>query len=85
MTRTDSLAGGSALGDLPLPPARQRALLHELFSTGGLTVAEAVRLTGASGATVRRDFGALARRGLATRVHGGIVGPWLLGVGTLDH
>jgi DeoR/GlpR family transcriptional regulator of sugar metabolism len=66
--------------DLPLAPARQRALLDELSLRGGLTVAEAAHLTGASAATSRRDFSALARHGLATRVHGGIVGPWLLAV-----
>jgi DeoR/GlpR family transcriptional regulator of sugar metabolism len=71
---------GGPLRDLPLAPARQRALLAELLRRGGLTVGEAARLTGASGATVRRDFGVLARRGLATRVHGGIVGPWLSAV-----
>jgi DeoR/GlpR family transcriptional regulator of sugar metabolism len=71
---------GRAVRDLPLAPARHRALLDELSLRGGLTVAEAVLLTGASPATLRRDFGVLARRGLATRVHGGIVGPWLLAV-----
>jgi hypothetical protein len=80
MIPTPDPAGGGPMRDLPVAPARQRALLTELLRRGGLTVSEAARLTGTSGATVRRDFDALARRGLATRVHGGIVGPWLLGV-----
>jgi DeoR/GlpR family transcriptional regulator of sugar metabolism len=64
--------------DLTLAPVRQRALLGQLTSLGGLTIAEAVALTKTSAATVRRDFDALARRGLAVRVHGGIVEPTLV-------
>jgi DeoR/GlpR family transcriptional regulator of sugar metabolism len=74
MIQTDIPTAGSTLRGRPLALTRQRFLLAEMSATGGLTVAEAMRLTGASGATVRRDFDALARRGLATRVHGGIVG-----------
>jgi DeoR/GlpR family transcriptional regulator of sugar metabolism len=44
---------------------------------GGLTVAEAVQLVRVSPATVRRDFDAMAARGLGVRVHGGIVDPLL--------
>ncbi|HEY5454092.1 MAG TPA: DeoR family transcriptional regulator [Acidothermaceae bacterium] len=80
-----ALTAGETPQELPLAPARQRTLLDELSLRGGLTLAEAIRLTGASGTTVRRDFDALARRGLATRVHGGIVGPWLLGVDREAH
>jgi DeoR/GlpR family transcriptional regulator of sugar metabolism len=80
MIPAPTAGGGGTLRELPLAPTRRQVLLDQLSLTGGLTVAEAVRLTGASGATVRRDFGALVSRGLATRVHGGIVGPWLLGV-----
>ena len=35
-------------------------------------IADACRATGASEASVRRDFARLAEQGLATRVHGGL-------------
>lgn len=53
--------------------ARWSAILDRLATAGRLSVAEAADLLGVSVATVRRDFGELAERQLATRNHGGIV------------
>ena len=52
---------------------RWRTLLDALAERRSLSVAEAAELLGVSAATVRRDFGELARRQLATRTHGGVV------------
>jgi len=52
---------------------RTRALLDLLAERGRLSVAEATEALGVSGATIRRDFTALARQQLASRTHGGIV------------
>lgn len=52
---------------------RWRRLLHLLAERRRLSVGEASELLGVSAATVRRDFGELARRQLATRTHGGVV------------
>lgn len=52
---------------------RWRLLLDALAARRRLSVAEAAELLGVSAATVRRDFGELARRQLATRTHGGVV------------
>lgn len=52
---------------------RWNRLLELLADTGRLTVEEASERLGASPATIRRDFTALADQGLATRTHGGIV------------
>lgn len=52
---------------------RWRLLLDALAARRRLSVGEASDLLGVSAATVRRDFGELARRQLATRTHGGIV------------
>lgn len=52
---------------------RWRLLLDALAERRRLSVSEAAELLGVSPATVRRDFGELARRQLATRTHGGVV------------
>lgn len=52
---------------------RWRQLLDVLGERRRLSVTEAAQLLGVSPATVRRDFGELARRQLATRTHGGVV------------
>lgn len=52
---------------------RTRTLLDLLAQRGRLSVAEATEALGVSGATIRRDFTALARQQLASRTHGGIV------------
>lgn len=52
---------------------RWRLLLDALAERRRLSVDEASELLGVSAATVRRDFGELARRQLATRTHGGVV------------
>jgi DeoR family transcriptional regulator, aga operon transcriptional repressor len=52
---------------------RWRLLLDTLAERRRLSVDEASELLGVSAATVRRDFGELARRQLATRTHGGVV------------
>ena len=52
---------------------RWRRLLHLLAERRRLSVDEASELLGVSAATVRRDFGELAKRQLATRTHGGVV------------
>lgn len=57
----------------PDQAARWRILLDALAHQRALSVAEAAELLGVSEATVRRDFGELARRQLASRTHGGIV------------
>jgi DeoR family ulaG and ulaABCDEF operon transcriptional repressor len=46
-----------------------KAMLRE---TGLVRVADACRATGASEASVRRDFASIAETGYATRVHGGL-------------
>lgn len=53
--------------------SRWRLLLDALAERRQLSVADAAALLGVSPATVRRDFGELARQQLATRTHGGIV------------
>jgi DeoR family transcriptional regulator of aga operon len=53
--------------------ARWSALLALLAARGRLRVAEVVEELGVSEATVRRDFGELARQQLVTRTHGGVV------------
>ena len=57
----------------PDQAARWHLLLDALAERSALSVAEAADLLGVSAATVRRDFGELARRQLASRTHGGIV------------
>ncbi|MEV6101386.1 DeoR/GlpR family DNA-binding transcription regulator [Nocardia sp. NPDC051981] len=52
---------------------RWNRLLELLAEAGRLSVEEAAARLGASPATIRRDFTALADQGLATRTHGGIV------------
>lgn len=52
---------------------RWRLLLDALAERRRLSVTEAAELLRVSPATVRRDFGELARRQLATRTHGGVV------------
>lgn len=52
---------------------RWRRVLDALAQRRTLSVNEAADLLGVSAATVRRDFGELARRQLATRTHGGVV------------
>ncbi len=52
---------------------RWRRLLDALAERRRLSVDEASELLGVSAATVRRDFGELARRQPATRTHGGVV------------
>lgn len=52
---------------------RWQRLLHLLAERRRLSVDETSTLLGVSAATVRRDFGELARRQLATRTHGGVV------------
>ncbi len=52
---------------------RWSALLELLADHGRLTVTEACAELGASEATIRRDFTALAEQQLATRTHGGVV------------
>ena len=46
-----------------------KAMLRE---RGLVRIADVCRATGASEASVRRDFARLAEAGLATRVHGGL-------------
>src|SRR4051794_14222033 len=50
---------------------RQELILDEVRSPGGVRVAGRGGRLGVSDMTVRRDIGALAGRGLVTRVHGG--------------
>ncbi|QZY28586.1 DeoR/GlpR family DNA-binding transcription regulator [Nocardioides coralli] len=57
----------------PDQATRWRLLLDALAARRRLSVSEAAELLGVSAATVRRDFGELARRQLATRTHGGVV------------
>lgn len=52
---------------------RWQALLDAVAQHGRLSVTEAVDRLGVSGATIRRDFLALAEQQLVTRTHGGIV------------
>lgn len=52
---------------------RWQALLDAVSQHGRLSVTEAVERLGVSGATIRRDFLALAEQQLVTRTHGGIV------------
>ena len=52
---------------------RWRELLDLLAERGRLNVTETASTLGVSEATVRRDFGELARQQLATRTHGGVV------------
>ncbi|MDN5797184.1 MAG: DeoR/GlpR family DNA-binding transcription regulator [Intrasporangium sp.] len=52
---------------------RWSAMLDRLATSGRLGVSEAADLLGVSEATIRRDFGELAKRQLVTRHHGGIV------------
>lgn len=60
--------------DPPLDRSRRwQALLDAVAQTGRLSVTEAVDRVGVSGATIRRDFLALAEQQLVTRTHGGIV------------
>jgi DeoR family transcriptional regulator of aga operon len=60
--------------DQPLDRSRRwQALLDAVAQTGRLSVTEAVERLGVSGATIRRDFLALADQQLVTRTHGGIV------------
>lgn len=66
MTDTDGAAG-------PNPQTRWSLLLDALAQRQRLSVTEGAELLGVSPATVRRDFGELAARQLASRVHGGVV------------
>lgn len=60
--------------DQPFDRSRRwQALLDAVAQTGRLSVTEAVERLGVSGATIRRDFVALADQQLVTRTHGGIV------------
>ena len=69
----------SAFGSDPPPEAapdrarRWDLLLDLLAEHGRLSVTEAALRLGVSGATVRRDFTALADQRLVTRTHGGVV------------
>lgn len=51
---------------------RHEQLIRWLGQNGLVSASRAIQLTGASPATVRRDFAELTRQGLAKRVHGGI-------------
>jgi DeoR family ulaG and ulaABCDEF operon transcriptional repressor len=54
--------------------AERRALILRLLRQDGIApLADIIRLSGASEATVRRDLAGLAAEGLADRVHGGAV------------
>lgn len=57
----------------PDQATRWRLLLDALAERRRLSVTEAAELLDVSAATVRRDFGELARRQLAARTHGGVV------------
>lgn len=61
------------MSQAPDQATRWRQLLDALAERRRLSVTEAAQLLGVSAATVRRDFGELARRQLATRTHGGVV------------
>ncbi len=56
---------------MSLVPARQRRILHLLEAEGGLRTRELAERLAVSEATVRRDLGELAKRGLIERTHGG--------------
>jgi len=64
---------------------RHKAILERLEAQEYLSVEGAVALCGASPATVRRDFNALARRGLGERTHGGLRRPSESGSGELPY
>jgi DeoR/GlpR family transcriptional regulator of sugar metabolism len=61
-----------------LPAVRRRWLAEALLSSGALTVRDVVVATAVSSATARRDLDDLARRGIAMRVHGGVVARHML-------
>jgi len=52
---------------------RMRTLLDLLAQRGRLSVTEATAALDVSEATIRRDFGSLAKQQLVTRTHGGVV------------
>jgi DeoR/GlpR family transcriptional regulator of sugar metabolism len=56
-----------------LPAVRRRRLAEALLDVGALSVRDVVAATSVSAATARRDLDDLARRGIAFRVHGGVV------------
>lgn len=63
-----------AVGDAPRQrPSRLSAILDLLATEGRLSVTAAAERLSVSEATIRRDFGELARRQLVTRNHGGVV------------
>ncbi|MGO3886011.1 MAG: substrate-binding domain-containing protein [Mycetocola sp.] len=55
----------------PFGLSRRERILDELRQSGSVRIAELAQTLGVSELTVRRDVGALADRGLLTRVHGG--------------
>jgi len=55
----------------PFGLSRRERILDELRRSGSVRVAQLARDLGVAELTVRRDIGALADRGLLTRVHGG--------------
>lgn len=70
----DEFVTGPRRGEQVLDRSRRwQALLDAVAQHGRLSVTEAVERLGVSGATIRRDFLALAEQQLVTRTHGGIV------------
>lgn len=51
---------------------REKLILDILKEQGSVSMTRVCELTGASVATVRRDFGEIQKKGLATRSHGGL-------------
>jgi DeoR/GlpR family transcriptional regulator of sugar metabolism len=60
-----------------LPALRRRRLAEALLDAGALSVRDVVAVTAVSAATARRDLDDLARHGIALRVHGGVIAPYL--------
>lgn len=56
-----------------MAPERQRAILAHLADSGGMATGTLRARLGISAATLRRDVGSLAARGLLKRTHGGIL------------
>ncbi|WP_307785475.1 substrate-binding domain-containing protein [Microbacterium hibisci] len=55
----------------PFGLSRRERIMDELRRTGSVRVADLAKELGVAELTIRRDIGALADRGLLTRVHGG--------------
>lgn len=51
---------------------REKQILHLLEANGAVSMTEICAVTGASVATIRRDFDELQKKGLAQRTHGGL-------------